>query len=157
MGRVFITDEGDNAYTANVTSNGLLRVDNGGYSFLMLASGQSVLSGQRVFSGAGVLKRVILGAQPASATRICLFDSFSAGLEGFSAFGVISGANWIGRIDIEPTAGALSGMNALFPRQIDYNIYCTSGLCVTIGHSACDAAGRIGNCQGITVVYQTVL
>jgi len=157
MGKVFITDEGDMAYTADVTSNGTVKTDDGGYKFLMLASGQSVVSGQRVFSGAGVLKRVIIGSLPATATRIGIYDSFSAGLEGLTAFTKVSGSNWIGRIDLEPTAGALSGQQLLFPRSIDYNVYCTSGLCLSIGLSANDATGRIGGCQGITVVYQPVV
>ena len=157
MGKVYITDEGDSSYTANVTSNGMLRVDNGGYSFKLLPSAQNVASGIRVFSGAGVLKRVILGSLPGTATRIGLYDSFSAGLEGLTAFTKVSGANWIGRIDLEPSAGALSSQQTLFPRVLDYNVYCTSGLCVSIGLSANDATGRIGNCQGITVIYQPVV
>jgi hypothetical protein len=146
MAKIFITDEGNNSYTADVTSQGLLRISNDGSGHYMCAS--AAQSGASAVSTSPCwLKSVIIGTTPATATHVNLYDSsgWASASGGATIFGV-SGANWIGSLMIEPSAASAWASN---PRIIPFNVYCASGLCVGIGDN-----GTKGDIRGVTIIYQ---
>ena len=154
MGKVFITDEGDNAYTVNVTSSGMLRVSNAANVHYVCDSAHSLLSGEIVCSAGCYLEKIIFGQMPATAAMCQVFDHGAGTAGHISAFGT-SGANVVARLAFEPTAGALSADYLQFPKVVPLGVYCTSGITIGVSHSGVDAAGRIGCIKNFTVVYQS--
>lgn len=157
MGKVLISDEGNLDYTANVTSNGALQMSETANKFYKCNSAQNATangSAERIYEGACWVKGLIFGSYPATATTVGLYDTYTCA-SNLSSFGK-SGSNIIATLGFEPTAGALSAMFLEFPKTIPLNVYCASGITVSIGLSAADSLGRIGTLKNMTVVYQTV-
>lgn len=163
MGKVFITDEVNDMYTADVTNAGKLKVEDGAALYRYLTSAQSVTSGQIVASGAAYLKSVIIGQFPQSAATLCLFNSKSdnaSGVEGLTAFGT-SGDNVIGKITFEMGAASATtcGLACLItnkvPVVVPFNVYCSSGIVAAISLSGALGSAYLGCMKGVTVTYQT--
>ena len=154
MGKVFITDEVNDQYTADVTNAGKVKVEIGAAGFSCLDSAYSVASGQRVASTACYLKNVIIGEVPQTAGSVWLYNSSSATLANLSAFGT-SGDNIIGKITYRMGAASamVCGVANYTPVNIPFDCYCSSGLIAAISPSA--TAGLLGCFKGVTIVYQT--
>lgn len=160
MGKVFITDEVNDMYTADVTNAGKLKVEDGASLFATISSAQTVTSAQRISSTPCYLKSVILGRYPATAASLHLFNGASAGLEGYSAYGT-SGDNIAAVLTFN--VGSVSGQTCsvtypcydIGPRTIPINVYCSSGLIAAISSSANMADGYKGCMENVTIVYQT--
>ena len=159
MGKVFITDEVNDMYTADVTNAGKLKIEDGASLFANISSAQTVTSAIRITSSPCYLKSVILGRYPATAASLHLFNGASAGLEGFTAYGT-SGDNIASVLTFN--VGAASGQTCSVtypvtdnaPYTIPINVYCATGLTVAIGEGQLYAA-LSGCASGVTVIYQT--
>jgi len=151
MGKIFITDEINDTYTATVTSGKLLRVENGASNFYRVSSAHTLISAVSASSGACFVKSVIVGTIPATASSICLYDT-SVCASHVSAFGT-SGGNIIAVIGLD-VSGSISGSPTMYPKIFPINVYCTTGLSVGIGTSATDKTSRVGCIKDITVIYQ---
>lgn len=155
MGKVFITDEVNDTYTADVTNAGKVKVELGAASFLKLSSAQTIVSGTTAATSPCYLKSILVGSLPATATTIGLWDTaVSAG--NLSAFGT-TGANCIALLTIDTSAGISAAGGAMFPAIFPFDVYCASGLAISIGMSAgaTDGGSRVGCVKGVTIVYQT--
>lgn len=153
MGKIFITDEGDNAYTANVTSSGLLRVAGAANVHYVCNSAHSLLSGEIVCSAGCYLEKVILGSAPATAAMLQIFDHGAGTAGHISGFGT-SGDNVVARLGLEVSGGGASAFGA-YPRTIPLGVYCISGITVGVSHSGIDSVGRVGCIKNFTVIYQS--
>jgi len=139
-------------YTATVISSDSLRVENGASNFYRLSSAQSLSAGESVSIVPCFLKSILLGTPPSTAAALGVFDT---NLADVSAFGT-SGNNVIGIYGFE-TSGLGSATSANlenFPSQLNFNVFCASGLTISNSCSANDAIGRIGILKDITVIYQ---
>ena len=162
MGKVFITDEVRQEYTADVTQAGKLKVENGVSKFVMLNSASTLTSAQVVSSTPCYVKSVIFGRMPATAATLHLFDTDPAnatGLEGYSALGT-SGEHFVSVFQFP--LGSSSGTCALTfpvtnktPCTVPINVYCASGLIACISSSANLASGYLGCLENCTITYQT--
>ncbi len=152
MGKVFITDEVNDMYTADVTNAGKLKVETGAGKFAAITSAHTLITAANPVTGAAYLKSIIFGDVPASATQITIYDT-SMSASNVSGFGFDS-AQLVAAFGFEPTAGALSADRLTFPKSIPIDVYCASGITVAVGHSACDSAGRIGAMRNIFITYQ---
>lgn len=167
--KVFITDETNDHYTADVTNAKKLKVETGAAGFYIASSafgglGTGGISGAQVITTAATwLKNLVIGTVPTTATQICLYNALVSA-NSPSSFGS-SGDHIISRIIIEPSgAGYATEASALelawlagkaaYPKVIPFNIYCSSGLMVGIGEGTTHAP-LSGNAQGVTVTYQT--
>lgn len=153
MGKVFITDEVNDMYTADVTRGGKLKVEQGAANHYRATSAQALISGEIVASAGCYLKSIIFGSAPATATNFWIWDHGAGTAGGISAFGT-SGDNVVAMLGLEPSAGAVSADFLNFPKTLPIDVYCTSGITVGIGMSAGDSVGRIGCLKNVTVVYQ---
>lgn len=148
MGKVFITDEVNDMYTADVTNASKVKVEDAAALFVALDSARTTksTSGQYVATAPCYLKNVIIGHVPATATTLSFYNTTTSASD-LSAFGS-SGDHIIGRLDLD-TASASN-----FPKTIPFNVYCTSGLIAAIGEGQ-DYAVASGCAKQITVTYQT--
>ena len=160
MGKVFITDEVNDMYTAGVTNADKLKVEDGAALFANISSAQTVTSAIRISSTPCYLKSVILGRYPATAASLHLFNGASAGLEGFTAYGT-SGDNIAACLVFNPGHNSAQTCSVTYPGNfhapctIPINVYCSSGLIAAISSSANMADGYKGCAENITIVYQT--
>ena len=163
MGKVFITDEVNDMYTADVTNAGKIKVEDGASSFMYLTSAQSVKSGQTVVNGAAWLKSVIVGEYPHSAATLHLYNAgsdTSSGLEGLTAWGT-SGDHVVGKVTFEVGAdsavacGISNLVTAQVPMVVPFNVYCSSGIVAAISLSGTLGSAFLGCMKGVTVTYQT--
>ena len=152
MGKIFITYELNDTFTASVTSGKMLRCDDSCNTFVRITSAHTLISGTSAASGGCFLRNIILGDPPATSTTLGVYDT-SVCASNISAFGT-SGANIIAIIGLNASA-AVSGNPAQYPMNIPFNVYCTSGLTIAVGCSAADSATRIGALKNITAFYQT--
>ena len=151
MGKVFITDEVNDNYTADVTNAGKVKVEVGAASFKLLSSAHTVLCGQSVTTSPCYLKSVIINDKFATATTLALFDTTE--VSTLSSFGT-SGSNIISIMVFDSSAALSAGVDN-FPKVIPFDVYCSSGLTVAIGLSAAQAGGRVGAwSHPPTIVYQ---
>lgn len=147
MSRVFITDEGNDSYTADVTRAGLLRMLDAGSNYYRVPSAVASAS-YPVYTAACWLKSVIIQNHPATATTIGIFNSSGANSGGSGTWGSTSAVNIIARMVVGIT-GAGSAANML-PKEIPFNVYCASGISVGLGSDVAD----MGCIDGVTIVYQ---
>ena len=160
MGKVFITDEVNDNYTADVTNAGKVKVEDGAAVFANISSAQTVTSAYRISSTPCYLKSVIIGRYPATAASLHLFNGASAGLEGFTAYGT-SGDNIAGVLTFNVGAASGQACSVTYPvtdnapYTIPFNVYCSSGLIAAISSSANMADGYLGCMENVTIVYQT--
>jgi hypothetical protein len=154
MGKIFLTDELNDMYTAKVTAAKKLWIENGAASFKMLSSAASTVnaSAQTVASSPSYLKAVIIGSVPATATQLSIYDSSITDTCNLSAFGS-SGANVLARLSLDASAG-VSASTGMFPRVIPLDVYCTSGIVAAIGEGQ-TYANLSGCAKGITILYQS--
>ena len=153
MGKVFITDEVNDNYTADVTNAGKVKIEDGASLFKLLSSAASTvnLSAQTVASTPCYLKSVILGSQAATASQLRLYNTTTSA-QNLSAFGS-SGDNIVGALHLD-ASGAVCATLAAYPRVIPFNVYCSSGLKVAIGEG--QAYATLSGCaKNVTIVYQT--
>ena len=149
MGKVFITDEVNDNYTADVTNARKIKVEDGASLHATISSAQTLTSAIRISSTPCYLKSVVLGRYPQTAALLHLFDGASGGLEGYSAYGT-SGANIAAALAFP--VGAASGQTCSLtypvtddtPKTIPINVYCSSGLIVAVSSSANNIEGFIG-------------
>jgi hypothetical protein len=163
MGKVFITDEVNDMYTADVTNAGKIKVEDGASLFKVLSSAQTITSAQGIVCAACYVKSVILGRYPATAASLHLFDTDpnnATGLEGYSALGT-TGDHHV--VQLAFPVGFASGQTCavtnpvtdITPCTIPINVYCASGLVAVISSSANMADGFVGAMENVTIVYQT--
>lgn len=145
MGKIFITDEVNDAYTATVSDKGQVRTMPLATSHKTIASAASSAAVVLV-SGAGYLKSVIIGSLPATASTLLIVDTALSAYASAVALDV-SGANKITKIGIPAAAAAATAQTQNIVIPLD--VYCTSGITYALG---CD--GTSGNCNNITIVYQ---
>ena len=143
MGKILISDETNNSYTAQVTNGRQVRAQTGGGSHYKIASAASSSSVALSSTGAW-LDRVIIGSLPATATCLNFYDTSASALSAAES----SGANHIAHLDIPVLAG-VSAYNG--PYSIDIGVYCTTGLTYALG----DDGVSLGNHADITIIYQT--
>lgn len=142
MGKIFITDEVNDSYTARVTSTGSLRVNGSNNLFVKVASAAS--SGSTVVSSSPCwLKGVVIGNQPATASTFHIYDAASS-----AASATTTGL--IGKMALAIASIGVSAATDNFPRYIDFGCYCASGLAYGVGQD-----GTPGNHDGITLIYRT--
>ena len=154
MGKVFITDEVNDMYTADVTNAGKLEVETGAAAFSLLSSAKSLISAETVSTAACYLKSLIIGEHPASAATLTIYDTgISAG--GVSGFGS-SGANIVATLawTMGAASAVVSGMGSI-PKVIPINVYLASGLTIGTVSAAAPGLGYKGCMRNVTVVYQT--
>jgi len=149
MGKVFITDEVNDSYTADVTSGSKLKVEVGAGSWKGISSAHTTVSAQQVNDGGCYLSSIIIGTQPLTAGSIQIYDTYGSA-SNCSAFGT-SGDNIVVSLGVEPSAA--SGFS-VYPKVIPINVYLTTGLCIGMGVSGSDSSNRVGNIKDVTVVYQ---
>jgi hypothetical protein len=142
MGKVFISDEGNNGYTARVTSGSKLKVEGGASRHQKMASAASSAS-VVISSTACYLKSIIVGGLPASASSLCVYDTSGTAASANN----VSGANTIGYVFIPALAAAATAQTHTFVYPFD--VYCTSGLTIGLGQD-----GQSGNMNNVTVIYQ---
>ena len=154
MGKVFITDEVNDMYTADVTNAGKLKIEDGAALFKLLSSAASTvnLSAQTIASTPCYLKSIILGSQVATASQLRLYNTTTSA-NNLSAFGSTAD-QLIGSLHLD-ASGSLSGSLGAYPRVIPFNVYCSSGLIAAVSSSANMADGYIDCMENITIVYQT--
>ena len=158
MGKVFITDEVNDMYTADVTRGGKIKNEDGAASHHYCLSAEHLLSAESVVASAAWLKNVIIGEYPNSAACLSIIDSASATMGNISAFGT-SGTMFVGKIGYRLggatalTSGATIALDGTAPISIPFNVYCASGIVIS-RHSAHDSLGRIGCFRNVTVTYQ---
>lgn len=154
MGKVFITDEGDNAYVADVTRGGNLSTTKSKNLFYHLpTSAHSLISAITAYGSACYFDKVIVGQRPGTAACLGLYDcAFCAG--AFSAFDQQSGSQVIGLLHLD-VSGAATGatLAAQYPAVFPINVYCSSGIAVAISHSG--SSGKTGDVDDVTIVYHT--
>ncbi len=78
MGKVFITDEVNDMYTAQVTRAGKVEVEDGAAQFYTFTSARKE-DATSAITAPCYLKSVILGASPATSTFLTLYDCSSSG------------------------------------------------------------------------------
>jgi hypothetical protein len=156
VGKVFITDEVNDNYTADVTNAGKLKVETGAARCAQISSAHTITSAERISSTPCYLKSVLIGRYPATAAQLVLFNGASAGLEGYSAYGT-SGDNIIAKFTYNVGAGsaAVCAQTTYEPRSFLIDAYCSSGLIAAISPSANCADGYIGCMEDVTIVYQS--
>ena len=164
MGKVFITDEVNDNYTADVTNAGKVKVEDGAAAYVLLNSAASIASGERVCSTPCYLKEVVIGRYPATAASLVLYNSSSATLGDLTAFGTHQASGKDDHIIaiLAFPLGSGSGICALTypvtnnaPYTIPFNVYCSSGIIAQISPSAITVADAfIGGMENITVSYQ---
>ncbi len=149
MGKIFITDEGNNDYTADVTRAGLLRTVDAADS-IYRAPSAAASAGRSIYSAACWLKSVIVGSSPATASVINIYNTSASGnysgSAGAAAISGTSAANIVARINIPVTSTTAV---TLMPRVLPFNVYLASGLVLGLGDD-----GQDGDLDGVTVVYQ---
>jgi hypothetical protein len=176
MGKVFITDEVNDMDVAQVTRAKKLKVETGAAKYKMMPSACSTASGGYTISNASCyLKKVIVGRAPLAAAVLYLFDTSahgnnsadgagassltsanaSAGAGQLASFG-ISGTNRIAALYFD-ASGQLSGQSGTgtYPKEFDFNVFCSSGLVATVGDCGIVDGGAAGGLQNVTFVYQT--
>jgi hypothetical protein len=153
MGKVFITDEVNDGYTANVTNAGKLEVQDAANLYYSIATAQTTISAQSVTTTPCYLRSITLSYPTTAATLIIYNNSASAG--NVSGFGT-SGDNVVTRISFPiGHASALSG-GGQTPITIPLDVYLSSGLAIgNGGHSANDSLGYVGVFRGGIITYQT--
>ena len=162
MGKTFITDEVNDTYTAKVSSGKKLYVETGASNYKMLPSACSTsFGGYTVLGQPGWLKSVLIGGQISGGTVLRIFDTSASGnssADGLgisacsTAFGGVSGANWVVDLNIDATGGLYVSGQRDFPRIFDFNVYCASGIVAQIGDSG-DLHGS-GGLKGCIIYYQ---
>ena len=143
MGKVFITDEVNDGYTADVTNAGKVKVESGAashYKCVSAAASASVV----VSSTPCWLKTVIVGGLPATATCINLYDTSGTVASAAEA----SGANHIAKLIIPAVAVAATAQTNTY--VVPINVYCTSGLTYALGQDGTN----MGNAANISITYQ---
>jgi hypothetical protein len=144
MGKVFITDEVNDSYTADVTSVGNMKVETGASSHYKISGVPS--SASYVLSTTPCwLKSVIIGSLPATASSVNLYDTATSAASGAEA----SGANHIAKFIIQPAAAAATAQVQNY--VIPLNVYCTTGLSYGLGQDGTN----IGVLSNVTIIYQT--
>lgn len=147
MGKVFITDEVNDSYTADVTNGGKLKVETGASTFHKCTSAQVTALCEKVYDGACYLNKIIFGKAPATAASFSVYDCTTAFSSSVTAFGT-SGSNIV--CELVETKVALSGEQ--YPKVLPIDVYLASGL--TVGVSVSAISGTTGCWDDITVVYQ---
>lgn len=153
MGKVFITDETNDTYTADVTNAGKIKVEDGAATFARVDSAYCEVSGHKVYDGACYLKTLIIGELPPTAAAITIYDCSTALSTSITAFGT-SGSNVVATI--KWTMGAASGGISAgqmqgTPMVVPFNVYLASGLTISNTSTLSTLAGATPN---ITAVYQ---
>lgn len=148
MGKVFITDEVNDNYTADVTSGGKLKAEVGASNFSKVSSAKHLISAQVVNSAGCYVKSVIFGDAPATAATFTLWDTYTCA-SNVSAFGT-SGSNIIATIGHDLSGSAFAN----YPKRVSLDVYVTSGLCVANSCSAVDNGARLGCLDNVTIIYQ---
>ena len=158
MGKVFITDEVNDMYTADVTNAGKLKVEDGAAAFWKVSSAFAEVSGVTGGVGAGTyLKNIIFGQYPATAASLTIYDTLEKSAE-VSSFGT-SGSNIVATF-VFPV-GFASGQTCSVtypvtnncPYTIPLNVYLASGLTVQQGCSA--TTDYLGCVNNVTITYQS--
>jgi hypothetical protein len=152
MGKIFVADEVNDAYTATVTNARKLKVEEGASTFQVLSSAIATAA-QSVSTGACWFKKLILGTVPGTATVLHIYDTSSSANFGGSSLTTAlgtSGTNKIAFLDLS-TSGISAG-TAAYPKIIPFNVYCTSGLCIQVGDLGANT--NLGCLKNVTVVYQ---
>lgn len=154
MGKVFITDEVNDMYTADVTRGGKIKSEDGAGSHFFCASANQLLSAEQVVASAAWLKSVIIGEYPQTAACFSVLDTASATMGNISAFGT-SGSMFVGKIayNLGAASAMVCGKADYPPMVIPFNVYCASGIAIS-RHSAHDSGGRVGAFKSVTVTYQ---
>ena len=152
MTKVFITDEVNDNYTADVTNAGKVKVETADANYKLIASAQTTISAQAIYDGACYVKGISL-SYPATASTLIVYNTYvSAG--GVSAFGT-SGDNIVTRISIPVGHGSAVSGGGQTPFYVPLNVYLASGLSIgNGGHSANDSLGYVGCFRGGVVTYQ---
>ena len=142
MGKLFITDEVNDSYTARVTSTGALRVSDSNNLYAKVASAAS--SGSTVVVATTCwLKGVVIGKQPATASSFIIYDA-AASAASASTTAVVA------KFTLPIASTGVSAGNDNFPKYIDLGCYLTSGLAYGVGQD-----GQLGNNDGLTLIYRT--
>jgi len=154
MGKIFITDEVNDNYTADVTNAGKVKTEDGAALHTILSSAANTVntSGTVVSTGPCYVKSIIMGTLPVTATQISLYDCTDVSADNLSAFGS-SGSNILARLTMD-SSGGLCALAAAYPKSFPINVYATSGLTVAIGEGQTYAA-LSGCAKNVTIVYQT--
>ena len=156
MGKIFVTDEVNDNYTAQVTRGGKVKVETGAASFKFCTSAHGLVCAENVVQSPAWLKSIIIGGTvPPTATTLTIFNTTECStLSGFGS----SGDNIVGILVLDSSASISGGVQAGYPKTIPFNVYCSSGISVGVGLTACcigQNAGRLGAIPaGYTVVYQ---
>jgi hypothetical protein len=153
MGKVFITDEVNDNYTADVTNAGKVKIETGAASFKACSSAHGLVCAESIVQTAAWLKRIIIG-KPLAATATALQIYNTTEVSCMSGFGT-SGDNVVGVIILDSSSNGISGGPGN-PISVPFDVYCSSGISVGVGISAGNlGGGRIGALPGnYTVVYQ---
>lgn len=154
MGKVFITDEVNDMYTANVTNAGKIQIEDAANLWCMPTSACNASGGQAMVDGALYLKTITL-SPPATAGSFIVYDTYSSA-GNVSAFGT-SGANVVAVLRF-PVGYASAGISAIggAPVTIPLNVYLSSGLTIgNGGHTATDSLKLVGCFKQATITYQT--
>ena len=154
MGKVFITDEVNDSYTADVTNAGKVKTEDGAAAFSFLSSAKSLVSAQTVSTAPCYLKSIIIGEKPVTAATLTIYDTgISAG--NVSGFGS-SGANVVATLvwNMGAASAVVSGLGSE-PKLIPMNVYLTSGLTIGTVSAAAPGLGYLGCLRNVTIVYQT--
>ena len=151
MGKVFITDEVNDMYTAGVTNADKLKVEDGAALYAQV-SAYSTDAGYAIFEGPGYLKSIIIGEYPQTAAAFRMFDTYACA-SSVSGWGT-SGTHVIGKIayNVGAASGMVCGQANYGPRVIPMNVYLASGLSI-VNASAQDS--RIGAFKSLIFTYQT--
>ena len=166
MGKIFITDEVNDTYTAKVSKAKKLYVETGAANYCMLPSACSTAQGgYTVCGGPAWLKSVLIGGTLSGGTMLQIFDTSASGNSsadglGISALstalraadGAASGGNRVVVMNIDATGGLYASGQRDFPRIFDFNVYCASGIVAQIGDSG--ALNGSGGLKGCIVYYQ---
>jgi hypothetical protein len=145
MAKLFVTDEVNPSYTANVSDKGQIRTMSMAQSHTNINS--AATSAVTVVNAAACwLKSVIIGELPATASCLILFDRASSAASANALD--VSGSAKIAKISIPAVAAATTAQvqNITIP----FDVYCASGLCYNIGGDGT----LIGNVNNVTIIYQ---
>ena len=153
MGKVFITDEVNDMYTADVTNASKIKVEDGASTYHVCTSAQADVTAEPVYDGACYLKQVSFGQYPVTAASFTVYDTYDCA-SSVSSFGA-SGANIVGTVawDVGAASGTTAGKG---PFVIPFNVYLASGLSVAGSLTAANPGGAyIGAVKNVSVVYQS--
>ena len=145
MGKVFITDEVDDGFTAKITETGAMHVVNHN-SYIHITAAASA-DATLVSTSPCWLQSVTINSYPLTASTLVLIDASAAGTCASSyCVTALTQTGRIAKIGVPVVNGStVSGNNSEFPRTLLYDLYCTSGLAVITSAGDIDA----------TIVYKT--